>query len=59
MTNRERLERVIKDIGIIKDDPTISPTPFEYLLDAEHAITQAWLFALDTEEHDQPTRAHG
>ena len=52
MTNRERLERVVKDIGIVKDDPSISPTPFEYLLDAEHAVTQAWRFALDMEERD-------
>ena len=50
MTNRERLQRAVKDIEIVQSDAAISASPFCLLEDALRAVREAAGFVLDSDE---------
>lgn len=52
MTNREKLEEIIRAIDAIADDDAISPTPYDYLMQATFKLREASRFALDMLERD-------
>lgn len=52
MTNRERLERVLRDLDLISQDEAISPTPYSHLRSALFLAQQAKEFVLDMRERD-------
>lgn len=52
MTNRERLERVLRDLDRIARDEAISPTPYSHLRTALFEAQKATAFALDMAERD-------
>jgi hypothetical protein len=53
MTNRQRLLRCVADLRRVADDPAISPTPYQHLLDAIRAAHSAAQFVLDINERDR------
>lgn len=59
MTNRQRLLRAVNDLGRIKQDPAVSPTPYSHLADAQAAIILASQFVLDVDERDKGGRIDG
>jgi hypothetical protein len=52
MTNRERLEEIIRTLDEIATDEAISPTPYGYLTQATFKLREASRFALDVRERD-------
>jgi hypothetical protein len=51
-SNRDRLRRILTELEEIGGDEVISPTPFEFLMEAQAAIINAMRFVLDVNERD-------
>lgn len=52
MTNRERLQRALRDLEKVAADEAISPTPYSHLLTAATEVRIAGAFVLDMRERD-------
>jgi hypothetical protein len=52
MTNRARLQRVMRDLQRVAADEAISPTPYSLLREALFSTQEAAQFALDMRERD-------
>jgi hypothetical protein len=52
VTNRQRLQRALRDLDRVARDDAISPTPYSHLHTAIHEAQKAAAFALDMQERD-------